>query len=254
MPRPRKPTTPRLKARSQTKDSRYLLKGSGSTASSFRIPTFDFTKPLGTSLDGPQKEFPMEVLERGKLQMDSGNYEKAKLILEEALVESRKAWGDGDEKTLVAMSILGILLHKMNDLEQAKELYVEALAGYRKSFGDTHPDTLACINNLGLLEKKMGDLEAAELLYEEALAGSREALGEAHPDTLQSIKNLAALLYSMGQFAEALPLFRESLAGRRAQLGSGHVSTKNSAVGVFNTLTQLGDKKGAAAVRAEFEF
>ena len=65
---------------------------------------------------------------------------------------------------------------------------------------------------------------------------------------------MAALLYSMGQFKEALPLFRESLAGRCEQLGSAHISTKNSAVGVFNTLSQLGDKKGAAAVRAEFGF
>ena len=228
------------------------------SSSSLIIPRLDLDRPLGTSLDGAtamnNREHPMRVLERGKVQMQGGNYDDAKILFEEALAGQREGWGDDDEKTLVAMSMLGVLLFKMGDMEAAKELYVEALAGHRRCLGDTHPDTLACINNLGLLEKKMGDLEAAELLYEEALAGSREALGEAHPDTLQSIKNLAALLYSMGQFAEALPLFRESLAGRRAQLGAEHARTRDSAVGVYNALSKLGDSKGAAAVRAEFGF
>lgn len=175
----RKPQTRRLKAR-QPPESQYLLKASGAPegSSSLRIPTFDFSRPLGTSLDGPSKELPTEMLEKGKVHMDSGNYEEAKVLFVEALAGARRAWGDGDEKTLVSISILAILLHKMNDFEAAKELYVEALAGYRKCLGDSHPDTLASINNLGLLLKWMGDLEGATKLYQEALAGSREVLGD----------------------------------------------------------------------------
>ncbi len=121
----------------------------------------------------------------------SGRYDEAIELAEEALALRRQVYGDAHPDVATSMNNLALLYHTQGRYDGAESLYEEALALYRQVYGDSHPDVAMGMNNLAALYQDQGRYNEAEPLYEEALALLRRVHGDAHPDVATSMNNLA---------------------------------------------------------------
>jgi tetratricopeptide (TPR) repeat protein len=148
----------------------------------------------------------------GSLAWRQGDYERARVLYEEALAVRRLL---GDARGIVgSLNNLGTVAYAQGDYRRAAALYEESLALARQQ-GDTSP-IASLLNNLALVAQAQGDHDRAATLCEEALT-LRRVLGEKQSIS-NSLSNLATVLRAQGHYERARLLYEESL-GLDRQLG-----------------------------------
>ena len=88
-----------------------------------------------------------------------GNFEAAKVALEEALAIVVKAYGRQHKDTAAVLNSLGQIHRFMGDLALSKQLLLEALQVRRVLFGDLDLSVGASLNNLAELHREMRDYQ-----------------------------------------------------------------------------------------------
>jgi tetratricopeptide (TPR) repeat protein len=154
-----------------------------------------------------------------------GQYERAVPLCTEAVSGRRAAFGDADQRTLDAISSLGMLYSDRGEHDLAEPLLHEALLARRKTLGCEHAQTLQAINSLALLFFEMGEYAKAEPLYNEAISAYRKAGTSKEASALTALNNFGLLYCEWGKFDMAEPLMQEALHGRRDVLGNTHPDT-----------------------------
>ncbi len=182
----------------------------------------------------------------GNVYVSLGLYEKAEMLLENALKirESRLPRGHPDVAT--ALNNLALLYKNQGRYRAAEPLYQRALAIREKVLGPDHLDVATSLNNLASLFQHLGLYAQAEPLYQRALAIRRNVLSHDHPDMAELLNNLALLYYAQGFYERAEPLFKQALAIWEKAIGPDHPDLAIA----LNNLAALYFKQGRYAAAA----
>jgi len=183
-----------------------------------------------------QPEVQAQMLDVVGLVYESlGSYDRARPLLERALVLRRRVFGPEHPDVAASLDNVAYLLDNQGQYDEAELLYREALAMRRKLLGPEHLEVAESLNNLAGLLRRRGNYGEADTLAREALAMYRTLLGEEHRLVAESLNNLALVLQDQGDYTRAETLFREALALNRRLLGA-----ENAEVAVnLNNLASL---------------
>jgi tetratricopeptide (TPR) repeat protein len=154
-----------------------------------------------------------------------GLWSEAEALVAESYKTRGLILGQKDEKTLWALSIHALLLHRQGKYEAAEEANRQVLEVSEKVLGKEHPNTLTSRSNLASVLSDQGKYEAAEEANRQVLEVSEKVLGKEHPDTLISVWCLADLMERLGRKADAVLLYERAVAGLSTSLGVRHPHT-----------------------------
>ncbi|MDC2964115.1 tetratricopeptide repeat protein, partial [Gammaproteobacteria bacterium] len=157
-----------------------------------------------------------------RVYVDSGDIEKASIILKDLVMELHK---DGLDETVnylnTRLDLAGIY-QRLSMFAEAEMDFQYVVNKASAGLGDLHPTTLVSRNNLGNLYEQLGIYDQAEPLLKSALDSSEDIYGYSHPQTARIRNNLALLFESQGNFEEAESLYKNSYQNLASSLGHDH--------------------------------
>ena len=161
----------------------------------------------------------------GRVYRRLGVFDRAQVLLEQALVVGRTAYGAEDVRLAQTLNDLGVLLTDKGDYAGAARYLEQSLAMRRKLLGPEHADVAVTLVELGRVYQDQGFNQRADPLLRESLAIRRKTLGEDHRETAVSLNAVAAVLRLNGDLAGAEALTRQSLELNRKTRGEYHANT-----------------------------
>jgi serine/threonine protein kinase len=161
----------------------------------------------------------------GNTYRELGLYPEAQQQMERALVLRRRANGEENRDTLVAMNGLAAVCQAEGKFAEAESMFREVLEIRRRILGDNHRDSLESMASLALLYSEQGKYAQAEPLYTSSFEIQRRLSGEEDPLTLAMMNDLALLYRRQSKYALAEPLYTKVLSVRLRTLGPEHPDT-----------------------------
>jgi tetratricopeptide (TPR) repeat protein len=172
-----------------------------------------------------QPEAQAEILTvMGVLYRRFGAYDKARLLLEQALASGETVFGTEHVRVAQALNDLGALLTEMGDYATA-ERYLERALNMRRRLLGPHADLAVTVVELGRVYQDQGFNDRAEPLQREGLAIRLQVLGPEHGQTAVSLSDLGSVLRLKGDLAAAEPMLEQALALNRKARGETHANT-----------------------------
>ncbi len=199
----------------------------------------DRSPPVQPSVRGPNL---------GRDYRDLGQFEDARVLLEQTRELSKKVRGEEHSETFQVGRLLAVTYRKLGEIALAHALTREVLPGLERRLGSSHPDTLACLNDLASTLSALGDDRGARRTAEQALRKYQDRLGPDHAFTLACENNLAIFMRKLGDEESARPLTELVVERFTAKLGSDHPYTLACLVNKGNELFDLGDHQAAAVI------
>lgn len=191
------------------------------------------------------------LMDEGTAAYDRGDTRKAAHLLEEALSQLARQFGEDHPTTLAAAGNLATAYASLGQYNKALALNEKVLRLLNAKLGENHPDTLAAMGNLANTYSALGQYEKAFVLNKQALRIRLARLGEDHPDTLLSMNNLANNYTALGQYDKALVLIEQALRLKRTRLGEDHPDTLFSMGNLANIYVKLRQPDKALAVQEQ---
>jgi tetratricopeptide (TPR) repeat protein len=164
---------------------------------------------------------------------------------------ARSVYGEGHERTLLALGDLGRALEQVGADEEALEVTRAVVEGRTRLLGPEHPETLTAMNNLCVILTSLGDYQGARTLNEKVLEARLRTLGRGHPHTLFSLNTKAIDLLQNGDPKAARDVAEQVVEARRTLLGADHGDTLASMANLALILFTLGDYEAAERLAAE---
>ena len=188
------------------------------------------------------KDFPDYFMRFSKMCINHCEFNTAKGFLNVALKLLRQV---GDENTLIANYLLGVVHHGLGEFHHAKQYYERNLNIQIQKLGAQHIDVASSYNNLATVLHDQGDLEKAKEYHEHALAIRIQKLGAQHVDVATSFNNLATVLRDQGDLEKAKEYHEHALAIQIQKLGAQHVHVASSYNNLATVLRDQGDLEKA---------
>lgn len=148
---------------------------------------------------------------RARIQLASGEIQRANDMLEELAPRAASALGDEHLDTRAAYEALGVTRYFVGDFAGSLSAYQQALTIAERVLGAKHPE-------VAILRSNIGETLAALERHEDALASFRVALTDlalAHPsdslDHAYPLKGAGKSLIALGREDEAIPLLERAL-------------------------------------------
>ena len=170
-----------------------------------------------------------------------GIYDRAKSLLERALVIRRRMHGGDHPDVAASMYNLATVLRYRGELESAEPLFREALAMRRRLFGDHHHAVIESLNGLGFVLRGRGADAEAESVYRAALTSGRATYDGPHLELATAFNGLGTALSDQGRFDEAVASYKEALVMFLALGGEEHPETGVVLLNLGRTLDRKGD-------------
>lgn len=156
-------------------------------------------------------------------------YKQAEPYYIKALKGREVVLGFKDEKTLMIVNNLGLLLQSMGRLEEAEPFYMRAFEGRKQLLGTDHADTLTSLLAVAWLHRQHGDREKALPLMREAFETRKRVIGPKHPKTLKTAYYYGACIAEKAvtpqEYAQVVQLWSEAFRGLSEVLGEHHPDT-----------------------------
>ena len=156
------------------------------------------------------------------------NYPEALQAIQQALLVTRKHFGEEHESTADSYRELGVTQHQMHDYKAALQSHQRALDIRIKLFGEEHESTADTYKQLGVTQHQMRDYKAALQSNQRALDILIKLFGEEHKSTADSYETLGVTQHEMQDYKPALQSNQRALAIRIKLFGEEHVSTADS--------------------------
>jgi tetratricopeptide (TPR) repeat protein len=135
---------------------------------------------------------------------------EAEQLYREILDTSRKAFGQTDIITLLAMGNLADVLKRAGRYEEAEPLHLKALELRRQVLGEDHPYAIHSLRGLGLLRAEQERYEEAEKLLTESLEKRRRVQGYEHKRTIQNMVQLGWVYTEQQRYSKAETLLLDA--------------------------------------------
>ncbi len=228
----------------------------------------------------------------GAVYSSLGEYGKAAGLLEPALAETRRLYGEEDLHVAQVFHDLGHLRFLEGRYDDAEELLGRALELRRRLLAPDHPEIATSLtflamvlratgrlseaeaallearairkgngqppdshvaNNLGSVYHDLDRLEEAEAEFQRAVALDRQAYAGPHPDLARDLKNLATVQLGLGKLEEAEVHLQEALDLERRVLPEDHPEIAVTLNNLAGVRARGGDFAGAAGLLRQAE-
>jgi serine/threonine protein kinase/tetratricopeptide (TPR) repeat protein len=187
----------------------------------------------------------------GRTYRRLGVFDRAEVLLEQALVAAQKAYGPEDVHVAQTLNDLGVLLTDRGDYEGAARHLEQSLTIRRKLLGEAHPDVAVTLVELGRVYQDLGFNQSADPLLRESLDIRRRVLGDDDRETAVSLNGVASVLRLNGDLAGAETMLRQSLELNRKTRGEYHPNTGTSLHDLGLVTASRGDYRAAEALFRE---
>ncbi len=151
----------------------------------------------------PAPFLPMLRGHLGIVYVDTGEFDRAEPLLQEALAGHRASLGPTHPQTALSAINLGLLRQRQSRYDEARSLTLGAVEVLEQGSAGTEHLAMA-VNNLGLIDYELGDYVRAEASFERALAILEEALGKMHPSLVMPLNNLSRVRLAKGDSIDAI--------------------------------------------------
>jgi tetratricopeptide (TPR) repeat protein len=151
-----------------------------------------------------------------------GRYREARGVLERALQQHEKAYGDSNPRRSAIVNNLGRVLRRLGHLEEARAHFEAALTVDQAAYGEHHQHVAEVVNNYGMCMHIAGEIEQARDQFEWALAVCEMHYGAEHPKVATVMNNLGYAHAGLGDVDKAVEHFIRSLAVAEATSGPNH--------------------------------
>ena len=155
----------------------------------------------------------------GTYLCDSGQYEQAESLLQQALTIRKKVLGEEHREIAESLNGLSWLYIFQLKFTEAESLAQQALTICKKVLGEKHRDTARSFSYLAMAYQAEGQNTEAEALLQHALTIRQKVLGEDDLDTAESYNILGTLYLFQNRYEEARPLLLRDLAICQKVLG-----------------------------------
>jgi eukaryotic-like serine/threonine-protein kinase len=186
----------------------------------------------------------------GRVYQRLNLHDKARPLLEQALVRAREADGPSSARVAQSLNDLGVQMRDEN-WDRSVALLQEALAMRRQVLGNEDAKVAITLVELSRTYVDRGRMDDAEPLLREALAIRRKVHGNVHRETATSLSDLGQLLRERGDMAQAEVLFRECVAISRKVHVADHPNLATSLTHLARVLQLQGDNVAAEALFRE---
>jgi eukaryotic-like serine/threonine-protein kinase len=186
----------------------------------------------------------------GRVYQRLNLHDKARPLLEQALVRAREADGVSSARVAQSLNDLGVQMRNEN-WDRSVALLKEALAMRRQVLGNEDAKVAITLVELSRTYRDRGLNDLSEPLLREALAIRRKVYGNGHRETGTSMSDLGSLLRERGDLAQAEALFRENVAIRRKVHVADHPDVGTALGNLARVLQLKGDNVGAEALFRE---
>jgi tetratricopeptide (TPR) repeat protein len=192
----------------------------------------------------------------GRVYQRLGDYERAVVLLRQALAIRRARLGDEHVDVATSLANLARSLHENNEQEEAGALYRDALARRQRLLGHGAIETAESVEALAIyLLRVKSEPARAETLLREALEREREADSnagaEAPNDSAGSLaravlqRGLAAVHSGRREYRAAADLLQQTVTAQRVHLGPTHPDTIQTLSLLGRALSGAGDLASA---------
>lgn len=142
--------------------------------------------------------------------------------------------------------VLGIIVHRLEDLDKARELQEQALSILEAGHDSDRPEVAWARVNLSNVLQQDGDLEGARVHLEHALEIQERVLGADDIEVARTLANLAnVVVQQAGGLERAHDLIMRALAIKEASCGRDHPEVARTLGTVGFVLRLSGDIAGA---------
>ena len=178
--------------------------------------------------------------ELGGIYFYTGDYPKAKKILEESLAYFNK---NEKEYTFSTVHILVYLSHIYNQLAEygkAKHLLEKSLLVYRKIEPQDYGKIAQLLTNLGRLEGALFNTEKSKNLLEQSLALYKEKCPASHLKRVEVLISLGNVYRELGDYVRAKEVLEQSLFFFRERYPETHIKNAGPLTRLGNIYRSLG--------------
>ena len=165
------------------------------------------------------------LLKVGEFLLLDGKYQDSERALSLCVDIRTELLSTEHHDTLIAMVLLGNLLHQSGQLERAVVLKEKIWEGSKHVLGEDHRDSLTSMSNLALTYRSQGKLNRAATMLSTVLDARKRKFGEAHPRTLTSMRHLAETLRYQGKLDQAVAMSERGFEASKRILGEDHLET-----------------------------
>jgi non-specific serine/threonine protein kinase/serine/threonine-protein kinase len=148
----------------------------------------------------------------GTVHAALGEFEAARLLLENALRTRERDLGPNDPAVGETLTALGDLARARGDYESADGYFQRALSIRESAFGREHIAVATTLGMLAALRVRQGRSAEAESLYLRLLPLDHRVRGPADLRTSRDMRGLAAVYWAQKRYAAAESLWTETLA------------------------------------------
>lgn len=209
--------------------------------------SLDARQALGA--DHPETLHTLQTL--AEVYLDQGRADAAQSMLQRALDQGKRSWGEASPELASFHRSLGLLLAKTGrrpaaeaELKRALELVSPAVDA------PPHPEQVAALQALGEFYLDSDQPALARPLFEQALQSIEDSLGASRPEAADTLLKVADSQRRLGQAAAAEPLLRRAREIRAAHHPADHPRLAEVNLALAGALTEKGDR---AEVRALLE-
>jgi len=149
-------------------------------------------------------EWATAINDYGAFQWFIGDYEYAKVILNEALQIEDQVFGPEHRDVAATLANLALATQDSGDLVSALALYERSLAIREKIDGLNHPALVPILGNLASTTRSLGEFEAARSHLERALTIVEDRFEPNHPVNAWLNNGLGIVLFRLEDYDQAL--------------------------------------------------
>lgn len=134
---------------------------------------------------------------------DKGHFQKAKSVLNDALMHAVKGRGRTTLKVAEVLNNLGNLLRIMAEFSAAREALNESLSIRKEILGEVHIQVAASYNNIAELYREEGDLLQAVKFHHLAMSNFESSVGKDHPGTINAKGNYGITMQRLAKISSS---------------------------------------------------
>jgi CHAT domain-containing protein/tetratricopeptide (TPR) repeat protein len=206
------------------------------------------------AINGKDVTYANMVKNQGSLYMDMIQYERAEMLIGEAMVIEKKELGENTDAYSTSLNQLGLVYFYQGRYNESKICTEQSLAIKELILGKQHEHYANGLVNLANVYMEEGLFEKSEPLYRQAQRIYKSSTGANTKNYANTLHALSKVQSSMGLFAEARTLLLQTLEVQGKTLGTAHpdyANALNSLGMLYSNMSQFEKADSAYAVSLE---
>ncbi len=188
-----------------------------------------------------------EFLDRANSYNKQGNFDSAKILFDQALVNARQTSGEYDSSVVLILRAIGVYFQSKN-ADSAEIYYRRSIEVYTKSNNTSPLECSKAYHNLGVLLGESPRSDEAEKILLQSLEIKRKLLPPTDLSVLRTEEALGTLYREGGDFGKAIIITTAVLERKEKILGQYHSALVLTLNNLGIAYYYMGDYRNAEAI------